>query len=232
MLGKKLILNLRGYVATSILILNSASVFSNENEINTYNEVCTKMDVLYQSNGEIYCEPETLFIKRFNVDGIARIPYDEFITIPQYKFKQHVNNELSYSDDKKHFTRFNMEKNDSIVGGLYLVLPIIRAGKKGASEDDYVSPLLSTDESMVYRVDSIQNHVNYKCVEQLVATEQLSFDYSISQISDVDSLKKIIVDNRYGVSHSYLTRDERISKGVAITSLSLIELNPSAAQAH
>jgi len=187
-------------------------------EPNDLNKQCGKGNVLYQSKGITYCEEESVFLNKFNVDGIARVPFDEFITIPQYKLALTA---ATIPANKKEFLRFNMGVNNSIVGGKYLVMPIMRSGSD-STKTGYVSPLLSIDEAMVYKVNNITNHISYNDLPKMVSSGKLNFQSCVSGIFDIASLQHSIVDQRYAISRPDLTRAQRVSAGVAITSLSLI----------
>ncbi len=163
--------------------------------ITTLHENITARKVLLLIDGKEELINYDELLERFGVQGVVRIPEDEFNTM---------------NDESKLFGHFNLEKTNHEIGAKYLIVKMLRNGEYGDEKEAEIPPLLSLDGAYIVECLEAENHLPYS---------QLSsnyFDHSIPNITDESTLQLAVL-KRYSQSRKNLPEEEIISKGVAFT---------------
>lgn len=154
--------------------------------------------LVWEDGKEVLADFKSL-ANRLNVYGIIRIRALEYKNIPQAGY----------------FGHFNLEWTDHQVGKRYSLPRIMRHGSWSATTKEEVLPLLSFENAYKGECLAARQKISYEDV-----TEDL-FEYSMTNIKDIESLKKIILE-RYSASLPNLTEEEILALGVSFTLLKFI----------
>jgi hypothetical protein len=137
------------------------------------------------------------FHQKFNVDGVIRIPKQEFDLI---------------TDQMKRFTHFNIQYCAHNEGEKYVILKIDQPGFFDGTNER--QPIFNNEIYLETKCVRVKNYIPY---EELKDSD---FQYSLSHIYDVASLKKAIL-KRYEQSLAHVSDDQKLALGVSITELEI-----------
>ena len=144
---------------------------------------------------------------------------ENYITFSK-KYKSHAIIKILRSDFKlikknmTRFTHFNAQNTIHKPGKNYLIFKIYKKGYFDGSTNK--QPILYYNNFILAKCLSSQNDVDYADLKEKV------FKHSLSNIRNVDSLKKAI-KKRYDKTFVYLSNMKKLSLGVAITELKIIK---------
>ena len=156
--------------------------------------------VLMLINGKEEFIDRSQLLKRFKVDGLVRIPEDEYGNIKM---------------DDGEFGHFNLEGTNHVVGKKYLILKIRRHGKHMTDLQAEQPPLLSTDGAIIAVCTQVENNLPYS------ELRKAHFKHSMNGIADIASLSSAI-QKRYA-SVTSLSNEEIMSKGIGFTLFRVVE---------
>ena len=179
--------------------------------INDLPESPTNVDV--DIHGQLQRFTESDFFKRYHVEGMNRIPLEEFNGLKQVQLLQSGTLEIP-SAINTQFTRFSLEKNNATIGQNYLVLSIIKKGQD-SSNKGYHSPILSLENALIFKAHRVINHLRYEQVKTLIAQQQLSFEDTVPPINSLETLQTKLLQ-RYQYSRPNLSKQQIINLGVGI----------------
>ena len=112
------------------------------------------------------------------------------------------------------FTHFNIQRTFHKPGKNYLIIKIHKQGYFDGTT--YKQSILDSNNFIFAKCLSAQNNIDYVDLKEKV------FEHSLSNIKNVDALKKAI-KRRYKKSLSHLSDRKKLSLGVAITELKIIK---------
>ena len=135
---------------------------------------------------------------RFGVDALIRLHRQDF-------------DQLGQDGTERVFVHFNLEETLNQVGKRYAVLPILRPGYR-TEDGAEVLPIMDTSRHRVGVCDKVLQRVPLDDV-----TEEC-FRHSIPSIRTVQQLRIALID-RYAKLFPYLSADDLVSRGCAITRL-------------
>jgi|TARA_B100001964_G_scaffold113120_1_gene126076 hypothetical protein len=161
---------------------------------------CRVLKKVYFKKGKnIIFEDKSIFFKRYGVHNTIALHSSEFKLIKR---------------NTKRLTHFNIQWTGHKQGKKYLIAKIERLGYFNGIV--YKPPILSCNNFILTKCLSVQNHNKYGNLRDNV------FKYSLSNIRDINSLKKTI-KRRYKMSLAHISDSKKMSLGVAITELKIIK---------
>ena len=155
--------------------------------------------VYFKKGKNIISEDKSLFFKRCGIHSTIALHRSEFKLIKR---------------NAKRLTHFNIQWTGHKQGKKYLIAKIERLGYFNGIV--YKPPILSCNNFILTKCLSVQNHNKYGNLRDNV------FKYSLSNIRDINSLKKTI-KRRYKMSLAHISDSKKMSLGVAITELKIIK---------
>ena len=147
---------------------------------------------------KIISEDVFSFYKTYNIQGVIQILPKDFKLIKK---------------NMKRFTHFNIQKSSHKAGKKYM---IIKIHKPGYFDGNNFRQAIYSDQFILAKCLSSKNHIDYKDLNKTC------FKYSLSNIKNVEDLKKTII-RRYKNSLAHLSKQDKMSLGVATTELKLIK---------
>ena len=115
---------------------------------------------------------------------------------------------------KGNLTHFNIHSTNHKSGKKYLIIKIEKQGY--FDKKKYVPRILSNKQFFFSKCVFTENYISYNKLNKNI------FKNSINNIKNINSLKKAI-KRRYKKSLAYLKNSEKMSLGIAITKLKIIE---------
>ena len=161
----------------------------------------TYSKIYFRKGKNFISENLNVFVKKYNVHSLIRILPPDFKLI-----KKNMN----------RFTHFNIQYTAHKPGKNYLIMKIHKRGYFNESTSTYKDAILDSNNFILAKCLSSQNNVDYADLKEKV------FKHSLSNIRNVDSLKKAI-KKRYDKTFVYLSNMKKLSLGVAITELKIIK---------
>ena len=156
-------------------------------------------NVYFKKGKNIISENINFFHKKYNIHlGIQILPSDFKL------IKKNMN----------RFTHFNIQRTFHKPGKNYLIIKIHKQGYFDGTT--YKQSILDSNNFIFAKCLSAQNNIDYVDLKEKV------FEHSLSNIKNVDALKKAI-KRRYKKSLAHLSDTEKLSLGVAITELKIIK---------
>lgn len=137
--------------------------------------------------------------KKYNVDTVIKLFDVDFDLI---------------KEDMKRLTHFNIQYCGHKPGYRYLILKIEEPGYFDGKNER--PPILSNNSFLIANCLLVRDNLNY---DELTESD---FKNSLDNIRDVDSLKKAMI-RRYEKSLAHLSNEEKLSLGISITELEIIE---------
>ncbi len=138
------------------------------------------------------------YLVHHQLDGVIRIPDEEYVGFP----------------DTGYLTHFNLEHTTIEKGRRYALPRILKYGERGPDKKTTVFPELSFENIKTAECLEVRNHVSY---DSLTPED---FKNSFRHISNVGELKKFIL-KRYQKSRPHLSPEEMLSCGVSKVVLKL-----------
>jgi len=158
---------------------------------------CTTVKL--QKKNKIISINYKLFRKKYNIAAIIQILPTDFKLIKK---------------DMKMFTHFNIQKTIHKAGKKYLIFKIHKRGFYDGKF--YQESILDGDSFILANCTYSKNNISYPKLKAKY------FKHSLSNIKNIGSLKKSI-RRRYKKTLSHLSDKEKLSLGVAVTDLKIIE---------
>ena len=158
--------------------------------------------VYFKKGKNIISEDKSIFFKKYGIHDVHGI-----IALHRSEFKLIKRN-------TKRLTHFNIQWTGHKQGKKYLITKIERLGYFNGIV--YKPPILNCNNFILAKCLSVQNHNKYVNLGDNV------FKYSLSNIKDINSLKKTM-KRRYKKSLAHMSDSKKLSLGVAITKLKIIK---------
>ena len=156
-------------------------------------------NIYFKKGKNIISKNQRVFLKKYNIHGVIQFLHQDFKLI-----KKNMN----------RFTHFNLQYTVHKPGKKYLIIKIHKRGSFDGTT--YKQTILSNKNFILGKCLSAQNNIDYVDLKEKV------FEHSLSNIKNVDALKKAI-KRRYKKSLSHLSDRKKLSLGVAITELKIIK---------